>query len=155
MTDLFIGVVSYEGSRFALNQRDNGLAFVLQRAFSASGVSCEVSVNTRNDWTPELLNITTGVALASARASLAFEQNWQYYLDEETPSPFLTRARKFCEFRARRWALGLKSKKRPFRTSSITAVQRLANIELSHTHLWQQGIASGARWVLILEDDGG
>ena len=155
MTDLFIGVVSHEGSRFALNQGETGLAFTLQRALSASGVSSEVSVNTRNDWTPALLNITPGVALASARASLTFEQTWQRYLDEETPSPFFTRARKYWEFRARRWALGLKSKKKAFGVSSITAVQRLANIELSHVNLWQQGVASGARWVLILEDDGG
>ena len=155
MTDLFIGVVSHEGSRFALNQGENGLAFALQRALSASGVSSEIVVNTRNEWTPELLDINPAVALASARASLALEQTWQRYLDEETPSPFLIRARKFWEFRARRWALGLRSRKKTFGISSVTAVQRLANIELSHTHLWQQGIASGARWVLILEDDGG
>jgi len=155
MTDLFIGMVSHEGSRFALNQGETGLAFTLQRALSASGVSSEVSVNTRNDWTPELLNITPGVALASARASLAFEQAWQRYLDEETPLPFFTRARKYSEFRARRWALGLRSRRNSFGVSSIAGVRRLANIELSHVSLWQKGLASGARWVLILEDDGG
>ena len=155
MTDLFIGVVSHESSRFALNQGETGLAFTLQRALSASGVSSEVVVNTRNDWTPQLLDITTAVALASVRASLAFEQAWQRYLDEETPSFFFTRARKYSEFRARRWALGLRSRRKFFGVSSITGVQRLANIELSHVSLWQQGVASGARWVLILEDDGG
>ena len=155
MTDLFIGVVSHEGSRFALNQGETGLAFTLQRALSASGVSSEVVVNTRNDWTPELLEITPAVALASARASLAFEQIWQRYLDEDAPSPFVIRARKFWEFRARRWALGLRSRNKAFVASCVTGVQRLANIELSHVNLWQQGVASGAHWVLILEDDGG
>ena len=155
MTDLFIGVVSHDGSRFALNQGENGLAFTLARALDVSGVSCEVAVNTHNNWTPELLDITSGVAVASARASLAFEQAWQRYLDEETPSPFFTRSRKYSEFRVRRWALGLKSRRKSFGVSSIASVRRLANIELSHVDLWQKGVASGARWVLILEDDGG
>ena len=155
MTDLFIGVVSHEGSRFALNQGETGLAFTLQRALSASGVSSEVVVNTRNDWTPELLEITPAVALASGRASLAFEQIWQRYLDEGAPSPFVIRARKFWEFRARRWALGLRSRNKAFVASCVTGVKRLANIELSHVNLWQQGVDSGAQWVLILEDDGG
>lgn len=35
----------------------------------------------------------------------------------------------------------------------VTSVLRLLNIELSHLQLMRQGLASGASWVLILEDD--
>lgn len=155
MTDLFIGVVSHQGSRFSQNQGEHGLAATLQRRLSDAGVATALVVNTQDSWSPELLQITPSIALASVSASLAFEQAWQRYLNEDSGTPFLARTRKFWEFRARRWALSYRSKKKRFAASSMKGVQRLANIELSHVDLWKQGVASGARWVLILEDDAG
>lgn len=156
MTDLFIGLVSHEGSRYSINQGPSGLAMSLRDSLTGLGVSVQVAVNTRNDWTPEFLNITPEIAFASVEASLNFEQTWYAYLVESagTGRP-LSRLRKSLEFRARILKLRWRPRSRDFLNKSITGVQRLLNIELSHVFLWQSGIESGARWILIIEDDGG
>ena len=155
MTDLFIGVVSHLGSRFSQNQGENGLAFRLSQALEAMGCSVEVQINTVDAWSPELLPITPEVGRASAMASLDFEQTWDRYLNKGNSGSFMARLRHSGEFQARRLKLGLAARSSSFTDSSMTATRRLLNIELSHLHLWREGLASGALWILILEDDGG
>ena len=155
MTDLFIGVVSHRGSRFSQNQGEEGLAFRLAKALEGQGLSAAVQVNTEDSWTPEFLEVTPEVGRASAIASLEFEQIWDRYLKEGASSSVVARMRRSGEFQARRLKLELLSRSSEFSASSIAATRRLLNIELSHLHLWREGLASGAPWILILEDDGG
>lgn len=155
MTDLFIGVVSHQGSRFPQNQGENGLAFGLSRALEARGHSVDVRVNTVDAWSPEVLPLTPEVGRASAFASLDFEQTWDRYLNEGNQVSFAARLRRSGEFQARHLKLGLAARSSSFADSSVAATRRLLNIELSHLHLWREGLGSGAPWILILEDDGG
>lgn len=151
MTQLFIGVVSHEGTRFPQNQGSDGLAASLGRALQIRALPNTLVVNTQDAWTPAILDITPEVAKQSPRASLQFEQLWRGYLGQ---SGALTRAKDSLIFLARHFKLTMQSLRPSFTATSKAAVRRLINIELSHLHLWQQGIASGAPWVLIIEDDG-
>ncbi|MDD2818494.1 MAG: hypothetical protein PHN51_06825 [Candidatus Nanopelagicales bacterium] len=155
MTDLFIGVVSHLGSRFSQNQEEGGLAFGLARALEMLGRSIEIQVNTLDAWSPEVLPLSPEVGRASAFASLDFEQTWDTYLNEGVSTSITARFRRSGEFQARRLKLGLAARSSSFASSSVAATRRLLNIELSHLHLWREGLASGAQWILILEDDGG
>ena len=154
MTDLFIGVVSHEGTRFPLNQGADGLAASLIRALELRGLSSELVINTADDWTPAVLELTQDLAKTSQRASLRFEQTWKAYLDEGSNIGTLHRAADSLTFLARHLKLSLRELSPGFRQSSMASVRRLINIELSHVKLWQLGIASGAPWVLVIEDDG-
>ena len=150
MTELFIGVVSHEGTRFPVNQGLEGLAASLSRALDKRGFTCQMKVNTKDAWTPAVLDITPQVAKRSPRASLQFEQVWKDYLGQ---GGWLTRARDSFTFLARHFKLTMQSLRPSFTATSKAAVRRLVNIELSHLQLWQQGLASGASWVLVIEDD--
>ena len=156
MTDLFIGLVSHEGSRFSHNQGPQGLAWGLKVALAELGVSAIVQVNTRDDWTPELLQITPIVAQESLMATLGFEKSWQKYLNKgnsrRVPWSWL---KKSAELALRHLRLRILRNSARSTQNHIEGVQRLINIELSHTKLWESGIKSRAPWILIVEDDGG
>ena len=107
MTDLFIGVVSHQGSRFSQNQGENGLAFGLSRALEARDCSTLVQINTVDAWSPEVLPLTPEEGRASAIASLDFEQTWDRYLNEGNPVSVAARLRRSGEFQARHLKLGL------------------------------------------------
>ena len=143
MTEVFIGVVSHAGSRFLANTGPDGLAQRLAHRMSSPTTYVAVRVNTENAWSPTVLPITDDLVQASHRAQLDVEARWQAYLEGRTGR----RARKALELLARRV--------RPFdATSGHRGIQRLVNIELSHRALISDGLASGADWILILEDDG-
>lgn len=155
MTDLFIGVVSHEGSRFALNQGENGLGASLGRALSLLGVSSQVEINLRDAWDPSVLTLNLDEAHSSQRASLKFERTWLEYLSEGTSGPQRIRLAKRIEFIARGWLMVARFRRFSSQEPSLRALRRLINIELSHLHLWKSALKSGASWTLIIEDDGG
>ena len=155
MTDLFIGVVSHVGSRFAQNQGENGLAASLGRALAPLGVSSQVEINLRDAWDPSILNLDLEEAHSSQRASLKFEKNWLDYLSEGSSASQRTRMAKRIEFKARGWFMLAGFRRVSGHEPSLKALRRLINIELSHRHLWRSAIESGAQWALIIEDDGG
>jgi hypothetical protein len=136
---LFIGVVSHEGSRFAVSQGPTGLAHRLAEVMP--GVEVQVNV-------VDLL--PTGSPLVSAAgvqesltAEAQLEAVWARFLDRP-------RDLRWWRFRAGRRARRAWQRVRP---PSPAMLQRLLNIELSHLDLLRRGLASGAPWVLILEDD--
>ena len=136
---LFIGVVSYEGSRFAINQGESGLAQTLSRAIAGS----EVRVLTQNLFDETGGQVGPGDVQASLTAERDVERRWSAFLDrpEDISSVVKRTARK---------AKRLWQRAQP---PSPRSVRRLFNIEMSHLELMRQGLDSRAPWILILEDD--
>ena len=144
MTSLFMGVVSHERSRFAVSQSSDGLAARLAAGLRTEGLDVDVRVNTDDLHDPKLHPVDTEAVRRSIQAQSKLEREWAVYLDKSTGVVSSTRAAI-----AHYWR-GLESKVRPADESMVT---RLINIELSHLDLFDAGLASGAPWILVLEDD--
>lgn len=158
MTDLFIGVVSHEGSRFSLSQGPAGLAAQLAARMGALGTSCLVQVNTQDSYDPSALPIDGRLVQASLAAQRRLEVEWSRFLRAGSRGSMASRVGAWCVMLARhlkQTALYV----RPWHgadenaTSGVRLVRRLINIELSHVNLWQAGLDSGASWILVIEDD--
>lgn len=158
MPSLFIGLVSHEGSRFALSQGPEGLAHRLAADWGQHGYHCEVQVNTRDAYEPETFPITSASVWAAVSAQLRLEASWRSYLQEGADVPVSQR------LRARLgagvvWLRAIRRYWRPWRghgrpsDRGFRMIRRLFNIEFSHRSLMQAGIESGAEWILIIEDD--
>jgi len=143
--DCFIGVVSHDGSRFSISQGPEGLAAILRERFLATAVTTVVQVNTRNFHDPLALPIDREVVQATLSAELRLQAEWASYLRAGNSASIVDGAKALV--RSTRRAL------RRLRAPSPSTVTRLVNIELSHLDLMRAGLASGAKWVLILEDD--
>ncbi len=143
--DCFIGVVSHEGSRFAISQSHEGLAEILRSRISEAGITTSVQINTRDFHDAEALPIDNGVVQETLSAELRLQAQWATYLRAGSNGSIVDGARTLVRS-ARRAA-------RRFRAPSPSSVTRLVNIELSHLDLMRAGLESGAAWVLILEDD--
>ena len=143
--DCFIGVVSHEGSRFAISQSYEGLAEILRLQFLDAGATTAVQVNTRNLHDPEALPIDSAVVQATLSAELHLQAQWAAYLRAGDRASVVEGVRNVV--RSTRRIV------RRFRAPSPASVTRLVNIELSHLNLMRAGLESGAGWVLILEDD--
>jgi len=144
VTSLFVGVVSHERSRFAVSQGTEGLAARLAEGLRDEGLSVDVRVNIDNLHDPACHPVDAEVVRRSVQAQSQLEQDWTSYLEKSTSAVASVRAAM-----ARYWR-ALESKVRPADESMVT---RLINIELSHLDLFDAGLASGAPWVLVLEDD--
>lgn len=143
--DLFVGVVSYEGSRFAVSQGPEGLASLLGAILRGHEVSVAVRVNTQDFHRPDDLPVTDELTQGSLSAQLALESRWEDYI-RGTDSPTLrVRGARLLRWSRRHW--------RRIRRPDDRMIRRLINIELSHVDLLRAGLASGAPWILILEDD--
>ncbi len=143
--DCFIGIVSHEGSRFAVSQGPDGLAALLSDRFLGSGVTSAVQVNTTNLHDPRALPIDAAAVQQTLSAELRLQAQWAKYLRSGVSASVADVARSVV--RSARRAV------RRFRAPSPKSVTRLVNIELSHLDLMRAGLASGAPWILILEDD--
>lgn len=144
-SSIFIGVVSYPGSRFSFSQGDQGLAAQLGAALRERGCFVQIVVDTQNRWTEGGAALTSDQVQSALTAQAQLEDRWVTYLNADRP-----RAARQVAASALRWA----------RRGVLRIVQpdaqflvRLLNIELAHRALLQQGIESGASWVVILEDD--
>jgi len=158
MPSLFIGLVSHEGSRFAENQGEAGLAKTLAASWRAHGYRCEVEVNTHDAFDPSIQTITGTSVWRAVRAQLRLERSWRAYLREGSAVSIAGRARSWL----RDGVVHAQAIRRYWRPwigegqpghSSFRMIQRLFNIEFSHRHLMESGLASGSDWILIIEDD--
>lgn len=140
---IFIGVVSYEGSKFSVSQGSDGLAQQLVREFESIGFSVDIQVNTQNLFDPDSLAVTESTVQACLSAQIALDLEWANFLDH-------SRTFRDAVTTVMRKAKRLQQR---FRSPGLGMVKRLLNIELSHLDLMRAGLASGASWVLILEDD--
>ena len=143
MTDLFIGVVSHEGSRFAVSQGPGGLAAVLAARLCSLGQSVQVEVSTVDAYDSERLPITLAMVSACLTAQVHLDRRWARYLGR-------ARGPRWWATHGLRWVRRAEQLVRP---PGPKLVERLLNIEMAHFALLRSGLATGANWVLILEDD--
>ena len=143
MTDLFIGVVSHEGSRFAVSQGPGGLAAVLAAQLRSLGQSVQVEVSTVDAYDPVQLPITRAMVRACLTAQVHLDRRWARYLGR-------ARGPRWWATHGLRWVRRAEQLVQP---PSPKLVERLLNIEMAHFALLRSGLAIGADWVLILEDD--
>ena len=163
MTDCFVGLVSHVGSRFAESQGSDGLTAKLCMEFESRGLSALSLVNVDDAYRPELLAIDGRVVRRAVTAQIRLEARWSRYL--RTGDPHASRSQRVIRSTAltavtgARIASGWLRYYRPWhgvaddQTAGARMVRRLLNIELSHASLMRAGLDSGARWVVILEDD--
>ena len=142
---LFIGVVSYTGSRFSDNQGPEGFAHALTRSLEAAGVAVETRINTENLHDPAKTPVTPALVQESLSAQLRLEDEWVRYLRGDDASTLSDVGRSGLRWGLRQW--------RRLKSPGSVPVTRLINIELSHVDLLQAGVSSGAPWLLIVEDD--
>jgi hypothetical protein len=143
VTDLFIGVVSHEGSRFAVSQGPGGLAAVLAAQLRSLGQSVQVEVSTVDAYDPVQLPITRAMVRACLTAQVHLDRRWARYLGR-------ARGPRWWATHGLRWVRRAEQLVRP---PGPKLVERLLNIEMAHFALLRSGLATGADWVLILEDD--
>jgi hypothetical protein len=143
VTDLFIGVVSHEGSRFAVSQGPGGLAAVLAAQLRSLGQSVQVEVSTVDAYDPVQLPITRAMVRACLTAQVHLDRRWARYLGR-------ARGPRWWATHGLRWVRRAEQLVRP---PGPKLVERLLNIEMAHFALLRSGLAIGADWVLILEDD--
>lgn len=143
MTALFIGVVSHEGSRFAVSRGPSGLARQLVDPLARAGVEVDVVIRTDDLHDPSTLPISEATVQASLTEQLHLDREWAAYLDRPRgPSWWGTHALRWLHRTGQR-----------VRSPGPGMVRRLVNIELSHVALLRAGVDGGADWLLILEDD--
>lgn len=163
MTDCFVGLVSHAGSRFAESQGPDGLTARLCREFESRGVSAKSLVNVDDAYRPELLAIDGRVVRRAVTAQIRLEARWSRYLRKGDPGVSGARGGMhsiaLAALTGARIAAGWLRYYRPWhgvtdeQTAGARMVRRLLNIEFSHASLMRAGLDSGARWVVILEDD--
>ena len=136
--DLFIGVVSYPGTRYPESTGPSGLARQLADELPGS----VVVINGEDLWSPDS-EPDSRDARASHRAELVAEWKWAQFLGYSRSPRFVIRL-------LARWIRFLLT---PMRSRSGRTVARLMNIELSHLDLWRRALDSGANYCLVLEDD--
>lgn len=158
MTRLFIGVVSYEGSRFPVSQGPGGLGARLAGALDALGIETTLVIRTEDAHDESTYPLTTPMVRDSLRAKLRVERSWQEFLREGVGESAGARLR-------RRAALGYWTLHqeavltKPWRSrldpssAAVRSVRRLINIELSHVALLREAVRNRTDWVLVLEDD--
>jgi hypothetical protein len=140
---LFIGVVSHPRTSFTVNQGEDGLAAQLVKHLNELGTPASYSVNVRNDFDTAGVLATRSVFRSGIAEEVRLEREWNAFLGASNGPQFWLRhiARLF---RVQSFL---------FRKTHNAEIQRLINIELSHTRLMKEGLDSGAPWVLIIEDD--
>jgi hypothetical protein len=85
--------------------------------------------------------------VTSAWRQVRIEKAWDKYVRDSTGSDSLTRKHGAIFFS------GMFVKRTISYLFNSHSLARLANIDLSHLRVLKEGIASGADWVLIIEDD--
>jgi hypothetical protein len=158
VTSLFIGLVSHEKSRFAQNQGPEGLTQTLAWRLGEMGVATSWRVNTEDAYDSAALPIDGKVAWGSVSEELRLESRWQRFLGAGRPDSAFSRVGRSAHM-GLRYIRAFSRYWRPWQPAGVSdsdaqrLVRRLINIEISHLTLMRAGLASGADWVLIIEDD--
>jgi len=142
---LFIGVVSYEGSKYPQAQGPEGLAAQLATALHERGRECTVVIDTSNRLNADQAPVSDADVQAALSAQVRLEGEWDRYIRASHGSSVRGRAHASLRWLRRGWQRLV--------SPGTLMVERLLNIELAHQELLRQGIASHAPWIVILEDD--
>ncbi len=153
--DLFIGLVTYPGTRFPESSGPEGLAHQLKNALASEGLESTVSIRSEDAFSDEVLRIDRAAIQRSISAELDTEAAWRRFLRGGRGSLKLT-AEMLVRGRKRRKALLPAPDVTIYPDQpGVRMVRRLVNIELAHMSLLRDAAASGCSWTLILEDDAG
>lgn len=142
---LFIGVVSHEGSRYAASQGPSGIVARLSASLTEAGVVTEVAIDTSNRLDTSQTPVSAGDVQDALSAQVRLEDEWNVYLFGSRLSGLKAAGNSTLRWGRRLW--------RKVAPPSTSMVERLLNIEMAHVALLNQGLSSGAPWILILEDD--
>jgi len=114
---------------------------------SQLGINVVTLISDRNDFqsSGRLIGIVDRVK--SSWRQVQIEKAWDKYVREFTGSGSLTRKHGVIFFS------GMFVKRAISYLLNSSSLARLANIDLSHLRVLKEGVASGADWVLIIEDD--
>lgn len=150
---LFIGLVTYPGTRFPDAAGSDGLMASLSRGLADHGVKVTSDIAADNAYDPTSIPITSTTIAQSIDAELSVESAWHEFLGEGRVS-LRRRIQMPLRRRARKKKYLDVSNTEPAPTSAgVTMVRRLINIELAHMRLLRAAVDSGSDWTLILEDD--
>lgn len=152
-SDVFLGLVTYPRTRFPESSGPNGLIAQVQEGLRTHEVSVETSVSGEDLYTDDMLPLNRDEVLRSISAELIVERQWRQFLAGREEGT-LTR----INFGARRLSRRLRLAppwRRELADSDLgpRGLRRLINIELAHIELLRIGITSGAKWILVVEDD--
>jgi hypothetical protein len=150
---VFLGLVTYRGTRFPDSAAPGGFLPHLAEALEAAGRRPILRVNADDAFDPSGTALDAAAVRASIAAEMRTEAQWRRYLAPGRGQPLLP-----VELAARR-AYRLARYAPPWRGSVAPddpgprMLRRLVNIELSHLTLLREAVAAGADWTLIAEDD--
>jgi len=150
---VFLGLVTYEGSRFSDSRGPDGLVYSVARHLEANGVHTTVQVDASDAYSTSLLPLTRAEVVRSIDAELDLERRWRTYVSptrsEMALNAFMTVRRAYRRLRyAPPWR-GEPGAGDP----GPRMLRRLVNIELSHIGLMRAAVECGSAWALIVEDD--
>jgi hypothetical protein len=144
---IFIGLVTHPHSRFNSKGQASQRIIELANALSQLGTNVVTLISDRNDFSSsgEVIGIADRVRSAWRQAQV--EKAWDEYLRESTGSDFDARKHGGIFFS------GMFVKRAISFLLNSSSLARLANIDFSHLRVLKEGVATGAEWVLIIEDD--
>jgi hypothetical protein len=150
---LFIGLVTYPGTRFPDAAGKTGLMSMLTSHLSEHGVSVTTEIAAEDAYEAAVLPINSTTISESIEAELAVETAWHEFLGEGRIS--LSRKIQMPLRRRARRKKYLDASQAELSTTSpgVKMVRRLINIELAHMKLLRAAVASDSDWTLIIEDD--
>ena len=141
--NLFIGVVSYSRTQFAISQGPQGLGQQLASQLSNhSGISTQIHIISE-DLDKSGVVVDRRTVQRSLTSELHAEARYSKYISR--PQYIKNSVRLGA-----RWAMRLRHS---LNSPHPQLVSRLLNIEASHCDLMKRGLESGSDYVLILEDD--
>ena len=141
--NLFIGVVSYSRTQFAISQGPQGLGPQLARELNNRlGIDTHIHIISE-DLDKSGVVADRRAVQRSLTSELHAEARYSKYISR--PQYIKNSLRLGA-----RWAMRLKNS---FNSPHPKLVSRLLNIEASHFDLMKRGLESGSDYVLILEDD--
>jgi hypothetical protein len=151
--DFFLGLITHPRTTFPDARSELGLASQLGIALRACGATVELEIFDQNLLVPGAIALNRNAVKDAIDAESQIELRWREYLTDNNPSlAFKT----FTTMRKTWRALQLAPPwKRKIAESDRGAkmLSRLANIELAHVAAVRRAVESGAKWVIILEDD--
>jgi hypothetical protein len=141
--NLFIGVVSYSRTQFAISQGSEGLGQQLAGELSRHpGINTHIHINVE-DLDKSGVVADRRTVQRSLTSELHAEARYSKYISR--PQHIKNNVRLGA-----RWGMRLKHS---LKSPHPQLVSRLLNIEASHCDLMKRGLESGSDYVLILEDD--
>ena len=151
--NIFLGLVTHPGSRFAGGAGDSGLVKVLAGHLRAAGATVTVQINDTDEYEEAMLPLDRDQVVASITDTFQAEAQWREFLDESPPSLYLRTVLTALRLaRTTRLAPPWRPNLSP-ESAGIRMLRRLLNIEFAHLTLMRQAINVNSEWALIVEDD--